>query len=316
VPGINAGKGLFMKSIGIIGLVLKEAARGWTSHRGQRLGAALAFHTTLALAPLTIIAIAVAGYVFGEEAARGGIVDQIRYLVGKDGAIAIESLIQKASAPQHSRIAAMLSIGLFVFAATGVFAELKDSLDTIWEVKVKPGIGLWIALKTRLLSFAVVVGTGFLLMVSLLLTAMLTALTQWLGRWMPVTVWSAFLLDLIVSFVVITFLFALIFKLLPDVSLSWRDVWIGSVTTSVLFMIGKSLIGAYIGSAGIASVYGAAGSLVVVLVWTYYSSQILFFGAELIRAQTRYFTRGPIVATEQAVPMTRRELVKQSGPRD
>ena len=131
---------------------------------------------------------------------------------------------------------------LFVFAATGAFAELKDSLDTIWEEKVKPGIGLWIALKTRLLSLAVVVGTGFLLMVSLLLTAMLTALTQWLGRGMPVTVWSAFLLDLIVSFVVITFLFALIFKLLPDVSLSWRDVWIGSVTTSVLFMIGKSLI--------------------------------------------------------------------------
>ncbi len=167
-----------MKSIGVSGLVLKEAARGWTSHRAQRLGAALAFHTTLSLAPLTIIAIAVAGYVFGEEAARGGIVDQIRYLVGKDGAIAIESLIQKASAPQHSRIATMHSIGLFVFAATGVFAELKDSLDTIWEVKVQPGIGLWIALKTRLLSFAVVVGTGFLLMVSLLLTAMLTALIR------------------------------------------------------------------------------------------------------------------------------------------
>ncbi len=314
--GINAGKGVFMKSIGCLGLVLKEAARGWTSHRAQRLGAALAFYTTFSLAPLTIIAIAVAGYVFGEEAARGGIVDQIRYLVGKDGAIAIESLIQKASVPQHSWLATMFSIGLFVFAATGVFAELKDSLDTIWEVKVKPGIGLWVALKTRLLSFAVVVGTGFLLMVSLLLTAMLTAFTQWLGRWLPVSVGSAFLLEMFVSFIVITFLFALIFKLLPDVTLSWKDVWIGAASTAVLFIFGKSLIGAYIGSAGIASIYGAAGSLVVVLVWIYYSSQILFFGAELIRAQTKCFASDPIAATAQAEPMTRRDIVKQSGPPD
>lgn len=273
-----------MKCIVVIGLLLKEAGRGWFEHRAQRLGAALAFYTTLALAPLTIIAIAVAGYFFGEEAARGEIVDQIEHLVGKEGAATIEALVHKAGEPNQSRIATVMSVGLLLFGATGVFAELKDSLDTIWEVKPKPGLGLWMMIKTQFLSFAVVVGTGFLLLVSLLLTAILTAFTDWLGQWLPVTVGTAYLLDVLVSFLVITFLFALIFKLLPDVTVNWKDVSIGAVVTAVLFMIGKFLIGLYIGSASIGSIYGAAGSLVVVLVWTYYSSQILFFGAELIRA--------------------------------
>jgi membrane protein len=303
-----------MKRLVIIGKLLQEAARGWIEHRAQRLGASLAFYTTLALAPLSMIAIAVAGYFYGEEAARGGIVEQIEHLVGKEGAIAIEALIQKAGEPHQSRVATVISIGLLLFGATGVFAELKDSLDTIWEVKRKPGLGLWLIVKTQLLAFAVVVGTGFLLMVSLLLTAMLTALTHWAAQWLPMPVWTAFLLDLLVSFLVITFLFALIFKLLPDVTVSWKDVWIGAVFTAVLFMIGKFLIGVYIGSASIGSIYGAAGSLVVVLVWTYYSSQILFFGAELIRAYAKYFDPAPIVPTEQAVPMTGMELAKQGMP--
>ena len=158
-----------MNRIMMIGLVLREAARGWMQHRAQRLGASLAFYTTLALAPLTMIAIAVAGYFFGKEAARGEIVDQIEHLVGREGAIAIEALIEKASEPHQSRLATLISIGLLVVGATGVFAELKDSLDTIWEVKRKPGLGLWTIAKTQLLAFAVVVGTGFLLLVSLLL---------------------------------------------------------------------------------------------------------------------------------------------------
>jgi membrane protein len=150
-----------------IRLLLQDAAGGWSEHRAQRLGAALAFYTTLALAPLTLIAIAIAGYFFGEEAARGEIVDQIEHLVGRDEAIAIEDLIQKASEPHHSRMATVISFCLLFFGATGVFAELKDSLDTIWEVKRKPGLGLWTMIKTQLLSFTVVVGTGFLLLVSL-----------------------------------------------------------------------------------------------------------------------------------------------------
>jgi membrane protein len=305
-----------MNRIVLIGVLLQEAGRGWYKHRAQRLGAALAFYTTLALAPLTIIAIAVAGYFFGEEAARGGVVDQIEHLVGRDGAIAIEALIQKAGEPHQSRIATVISVGLLLFGATGVFAELKDSLDIIWEVKRKPGLGLWTMMKTQLLSFAVVVGTGFLLLVSLLLTATLTAFTNWLSHWLPVTVWSAYFLDLLVSFLVITFLFALIFKLLPDVTVSWRDVWIGAVLTAVLFMIGKFLIGVYIGSASIGSIYGAAGSLVVVLVWTYYSSLILFFGAEFVRAYARCFNPKLIVPTEQAVPMTEVQVTKQRGTTD
>jgi membrane protein len=297
-----------MRRLAVIGLLLKEAARGWTEHRAQKLGAALAFYTTLALAPLTLIAIAIAGYFFGKEAARGGIVDQIDHLVGREAAVAIEALIQKASEPHQSQVATLLSIGLLIFGATSVFVELKDSLDIIWEVKRKPGLGLWTLIKTHLLSFGIVLSTGFLLLVSLLLTALLTAFTNWLGQWLPVTVWTAYLLDVPVSFILITLLFALIFKLLPDVTVHWKDVWIGAVVTAVLFMIGKFLIGVYIGSASIGSIYGAAGSLVVVLIWTYYSSQILFFGAELIRAYAKRYHLDSIVPTEQALPMTTAEL--------
>ena len=163
-----------MKNSQVIKLLFKDAALGWMEHRAQRLGASLAFYTTLALAPLSIIAVAVAGYFFGAEAARGEIVDQIDHLVGQQGAIAVEELIHKASEPHQSRFATVISIGLLVVGATGVFAELKDSLDIIWEVKRKPGIGLWAMAKTQLLAFAVVIGTGFLLLVSLVLTATLT----------------------------------------------------------------------------------------------------------------------------------------------
>ena len=293
------------------GWLLREAARGWSEHRVQRLGAALAFYTTVALAPLTLVAIAVAGYFFGDEAARGGVVEQIQHLVGTEGAKAIETLIQKAREPRETRIATVISIGLLLFGATGVFAELKDSLDTIWEVKRKPGLGLWTVLRTQILSFAAVLGTGFLLLVSLVLTAVLTAFTAWLGRWLPVAIVSAYLFDVFVSFTVITLLFALIFKLLPDVTIHWRDVWIGALVTAGLFMIGKYLIGAYIGSAGVGSIYGAAGSVVVILIWTYYSSQILFIGAELIRAYAKRYDPEPIVPNEQAVPVTAQELAKQ-----
>lgn len=276
-----------MEHIVTIAVLLKEAARGWIEHRAQRLAASLSFYTTLALAPLSMIAIAVAGYFFGEDAARGGIVNQIDHLVGREGAIAIESLIEKASEPHQTRSATIISIGLLLFGATGVFVELKDSLDTIWEVNRKPGLGLWMMAKAQLLAFAVVVSTGFLLLVSLGLTVVLTAFTQWVERWLPLPVWAAYLLDMLASFLVITFLFGLLFKLLPDVSVGWKSVGIGAVVTAVLLMLGKFLIGVYIRSAGIGVIYGAAGSLVVVLVWTYYSSLILFFGAELIRASAK-----------------------------
>jgi membrane protein len=273
-----------MKRAKVIGRLLQEAAIGFNAHRAQKMGAALAFYTTLALAPLALIAIAIAGYFFGEEAARGEIVNQIEHFVGVDAATAIEALIQNARQPRHSGVATVLSIGLLLFSATNVFVEIKDSLDTIWEVKPKPGLGLWKMAKTHSLSFAIVLGSGFVLLLSLLLTAALAAFATWLGRWLPVPLSLAFLLEAPVSFIVITILFALIFKFLPDATVLWKDVWIGAVLTAVLFMIGKFLIGVYIAQMGIGSIYGAAGSLVVVLIWTYYSSQILFFGAEVIRA--------------------------------
>lgn len=288
-----------------IGALLKEAARGWNAHRAQSLGAALAFYTTLALAPLTLIAIAVAGHFFGQEAARGEIVGQIEQFVGREAADVIETLIRKASEPRHSRLATVLGIGLLIFGATTVFAELKDSLDAIWEVKPRPGLGLRTMIKTRLLSFGVVMGTGLLLLVSLLLTATLAAFT----RWLPVTEVLAYFFDTMVSFLVITLLFALVFKVLPDVTVGWKDVWIGAVVTGVLFIIGKWLIGLYIRHASVGSIYGAAGSLVVILIWTYYSSQVVFFGAELIRAYADHSGRH-VVPTEQAVPVSAGEPVQ------
>jgi membrane protein len=234
--------------------------------------------------------------------------------VGTDVAVAIEGLIQRASEPNRSRVATFVSIALLFFGATGVFAELKDSLDIVWDVKRKPGIGLWTIARTQLLAFAVVIGTGFLLLVSLLLTTILTGFLHWLGQWLPGTLHTAYVLDILISFLVITFLFALIFKLLPDVTIHWRDVGIGSVVTAVLFMLGKSLIGLYIAGASVGSIYGAAGSLVVILVWTYYSSQILFFGAELIRAYAHRCDPRPIVPTSIAVPMSDAELIRQGMP--
>jgi membrane protein len=280
-----------MKSFVMIGSVLKEAARGWSAHGAQKLGAALAFYTTLALAPLTLIAIAIAGYFFGQEAARGEIVNQIEHFVGRDGGAVIEALLEKASEPRHSRTATLLSLCLLLYGATNVFVDLKDSLDAIWEVKPKDGLGMWQLMKAHSLSFGIVLLTGFLFIVSLLLTALLTGFTSWLHEGSPAPVFVASLLDVPVSLLVATLLFALIFKLLPDVKLHWKDVWIGAVLTAVLFLLGKLLIGLYIAKAGVGSIYGAAGSLVVVLIWTYYSSQILFFGAEVVRAYANQNTR-------------------------
>ncbi len=267
-----------------MGSILKDAASGWTEHRAQRLGAALSFYTTLALAPLSMIAIAVAGYFYGDDAARGRIVHHIEHVVGREGALVIEALVEKASQPHQSRIASLASVALLLFSAAGVFVELKDSLDCIWEVKQKPGRRIWMMIRTQLLAFSVVMCTGLLLLASLLMTAVLTAVTLWLDQWLPMPVGIAYSLDMVVSFVVVSILFALIFKLLPDVSVSWNAVWVGAVFTAIMFMLGKFLIGIYIGGASIGSIYGAAGSLVAIQVWTYYSAQILFFGAELIRA--------------------------------
>lgn len=293
----------------ILGL-LKETFAEWNKDNASRLAAALAYYTIFSLAPLLIIAIAIAGAVFGEEAARGEIVGQIRGLVGESGAEVIETAIQNANKPQAGRIASLISIAVLLFGASGLFAQLQDALNTIWEVQPKPGRGVVAIIRDRFLSFTMVLGVGFLLLVSLLLSAVLAALANYFGHLLPGIdlIWQV--VNLIISFVVTTLLFGLIYKVLPDVKIVWSDVWIGAAITSLLFSIGRYLLGVYLGNSSFGSTYGAAGSLVIILAWVYYAAQILFFGAEFTQVYARrYGSR--IVPDENAMPMTEEAQAEQ-----
>ena len=260
--------------------LLKQTFTEWQEDKAPTLAAALAYYTVFSLAPLLIIVIAIAGLVFGTDAAQGQIVTQLQSLIGKDGAQTIQELILKASEPKSGMIATIVGIATLLWGASNVFTNLKEALNTIWNVSPAPGRGIWGFLQDRVLSFAMILGIGFLLLVSLVLSAVLAAISYWLNGWLqlPVGIWQ--IVDFALSFGVVTLLFALIYKLLPDVDLAWNDVWIGAAITSMLFTIGKSLIGIYLGGSGIASTYGAAGSFVIILLWINYSAQILFLGAE------------------------------------
>jgi membrane protein len=287
----------------------------WYQDRAQRLGAALAYYTVFALAPSLVIVIGVAGLVFGRETAQGHILEQIRDLVGEQGAQVVEATIQSAQDPKASVTAISLGLMTLVFGLWGVFSELQDALNTIWGVTPKPGRGVMGVLKDRVWSFALVVGIGFVLLVSLALTALLAMLGTYFGHLLPLPTVLLQTINFAISFVVITVLFAFTFKLLPDVKVAWQDVWLGAAVTSVLFSVGKLLIGLYLGKSGVASVFGAAGSLVVILVWVYYSAQILYLGAEFTKVWTRWRGRG-FVADERAVPVTAEARAEQGlGPK-
>lgn len=251
------------------------------SDRAPRLAAALAYYTILSLAPLLVISTAVAALIFGEDAARGEIVAQLRGLIGGAGAEVIQTALQHAYRPRAGIIATVLGLGALLFGASGVFAELQDALNTVWKVRKKPDAGWLRVLKERFLSFAMVFAVGFLLLVSLILSAMLSALATWLGMVFPDFGVLLKIFNVSFSLFVITSLFALIFRFLPDVKIQWRDIIGGAFITALLFMVGKSLIGLYIGRAGIGTPFGAAGSVVVFVVWIYYSGLIFFYGAEL-----------------------------------
>ncbi len=269
--------------------LLKEAAKEWDKDKCPRLGAALSYYTFFSLAPILVIAIAIAGFFFGAEAARGQVVDQLRGLIGTDGSVAIQLLLENAW--QHSEggvFAAIIAFIVLIAGATGAFIELQDSLNTVWQVVPKPGRGIKGFLKNRLASFGVIVGVGFLLLVSLVVSAALSALNTYLSSRITGIDWVWSIVEIVISFGVVTVLFAMVYKILPDVELEWRDVWIASAFTSILFSIGKYLIGLYIGNSSIASSYGAAGSLVILLVWVYYSAQIMLFGAELTEVYVRH----------------------------
>jgi len=258
--------------------LIKETVSKWWEDNVPRLGAALAFYTMLSTAPLLVIITTVAGLAFGPDAAQGRLVEEMQDLIGEEGAQAVQTMLANAYHPTAGITASIISIVVLLVGATGVFAELQSSLNLIWKAPERKGNGILAALKDRLLSFLMILGVGFLLMVSLVVSAGLTAVSQWLGGAEPHLLWAA--LDLAVSLSVFTILFAMIYRFLPDVHIPWGDVWVGAGLTAVLFTVGKFLIGLYLGTAGMGTTYGAAGSLAVFLVWVYYSSQIVFFGAE------------------------------------
>jgi membrane protein len=258
------------------------------------MGASLAYYTLFALAPILVVAIAIGSLVFGAEAVRGEIVGQIQGLVGPEGGKAVQSMLEAAARRGNNVLASGAGILTFFLGATGAFLELQADLDTIWRVKPKEGTSFLRALVLqRLISFGLVVALGFLLLTSLLVSAALSAIHSYLGNTYTglVVLWEA--LNVVVSLGVITLLFALIYKVLPDVKLSWREVWVGALVTAGLFSIGKLLIGLYLGTTNIATTYGAAGSVIVILVWVYYSAQIILLGAEFTRAYVEQFGRRP-----------------------
>ncbi len=286
--------------------LLIETFREWQTDEASRLAASLAYYTSVSLAPLLIIVLAIAGAIFGEEAARGEIVSQIQGLVGIDGAKVIETAIESANKPKISSIASIISIIVLLFGASGVFAELQAALNIIWEVKAKPGQGMGNFIRKRLLSFSAVLGIGFLLLVSLVISAVLSALNVYLSSLVPGIDFLWQILNFVLSFGVITLLFALMYKYLPDVKISWRDVMMGAAMTALLFTIGKFALGLYIGRGSFGSAYGAAGSLIVILVWVYYSTQILFFGAEFTQVYAKRYG-SKIVPNKHAVRINEQE---------
>ncbi len=271
---------------GAVLTILKETGSEWSDDKVPRLSAALAYYTIFSLAPVLIIAVAIAGLVFGQDAAQGEIVRQISGLVGKDNAETIQSLLRNAYQPGSGRIATIIGITTLMLGASGVFAELQDALNTIWGVAPKPGRSPFDVVKERVVSFSMVLVIAFLLLASLVVSAVLSALSGVLNV-LPGPISG--LVDNAVSLSIITLLFAMLFKILPDVKIAWRDVWIGAGITAFLFIIGKSLIGLYLGTSSFSSTYGAAGSLVVLLVWIFYSVQILFLGAEFTKVFARRY---------------------------
>jgi membrane protein len=279
--------------------LLKETAAKWSADKAPRLGAALSYYTVFSLVPLLVLTIAIAGLAFGQEAAQQSMMAQIESLVGPQSAAALKQMIEIAQKPSSGMVASVIAIGTLLLGASGVFAQLQDALNTVWGVEPKAGRGIWGTIKDRFFSLIAVLGTGFLLLVSLVLSAALAAAGKLFQGWLPGQETVLHLANFALSFGVITLLFAMMFKLLPDAKVAWRDVWIGAGLTSLLFTIGKFLIGMYLGKADVGSAYGAAGSLVILLVWVYYSSQILLYGAEFTAVYAnRHGSRS--VAGEQA----------------
>jgi membrane protein len=265
----------------------KETVSDWLNDDAPRLAASLAFYTLLSLAPVIVIAVAIAGLAFGPEAAKGQIAGELGAIVGSDAAKGVETVVASAKSPASGTLATIMGAVTLVVGATGVFGELQFSLNRIWEVKARPGRGIWGEVKDRFFSFTMVLGVAFLLLVSLVLSAVLSAVGRSFTGVLPggEAVWQV--VNFAFSFAMVTGLFALIYRVVPDAEIRWADVWPGALVTALLFTVGKSLLGVYLGKASVGSSYGAAGSLVVLVVWVYYSAQILFLGAEFTQVYAR-----------------------------
>jgi membrane protein len=266
--------------------VARDTVAEWVKHNASSLGAALAFYTLFSIAPILVIAMAVAGAIFGPHVAESHVLDQMRGLLGEAGAAAMQSLLSSAHQSGLKGFAAAVGVVTLLVGATSVFGELQNTLDYIWKSPQKDGVAWWRILRSRILSIGLILGVGFLLMVSLLFSAALAALGAWLGTFM--VRWSMVLpaLDLVLSLGLITVLFATIYKYVPREEIAWGDVWIGGLVTACLFSVGKLLIGLYLGRSSLSSAYGAAGSVMVLLLWIYYSAQIFLLGAEFTHVFT------------------------------
>lgn len=300
--------------------VIKQTVSEWSADKAPALGAALAYYTVFSLAPLLIISIAISGFFLGEEAARGQIFDQLRALIGDQGGAAIQDMVKSASAKTSAGVvASIIGVVTLLFGASGVFGQLQTSLNTIWGVEPKPGRGIWGMIQDRFLSFGFILVVGFLLLVSLVLTAAISFVFQWVGGMSAGMAAGAQVVNAVLSFAIIA-LFALIFKYLPDVKIAWRDVWLGAAITAALFTLGKLALGMYLGRSSVSSSFGAAGSLIVLLLWVYYSAQILFFGAEFTQVWANRF--GSHVVPDhnaqpigEAVPKPKKAVDRTAGAR-
>ncbi len=264
--------------------LLRTTINSWLADRAASMGAAIAYYTVFSLAPVLILIIAVAGLAFGKQAAEGALFDQISALVGKESAGAVQALLRSASGTASGIIATLVGVFALTLAATGVFGEVQAALNVIWKAKPATDAGLWKLVKVRLRSLALIVGIGFLLVLSLVLSAVLEGFSFYLNEILPGVPFVLDSLNFLLSFAMSTVLFAMVFKIPPDAIVEWQDVWIGAAATALFFTISRHFISLYIGSSGVSSVYHAAGTLVLLLVWIYYSAQILLLGAEFAKA--------------------------------
>jgi membrane protein len=294
--------------------LLKQTATEWMDDKAPQLGAALAYYTVFSLAPLVLVLLAIIGLLFREDPAGAWskVTEQMSYFLDKSAVQVVQDIAQTSAEPGKSAIATLIGVALALFGASGVFGQLQDALNTIWGVKAKPNLGIWGFLRARFVSFSMVGGVCFLLLVSLTVQSVLRGFSHYVQAALPGGLAIAITVYLIFDFAVVVLLFAMIFKFLPDAKVQWRDVWIGAAMTALLFGLGKWALGFYLGSGSAASAYGAASSLITLLLWIYYSSQILLFGAEFTQVYANQAGRR-VQPSEYAVPIEEMEVERPRG---